>query len=50
MGATMPSLNTRILSDVSIVYPSLAEQRAIAGVLGALDYKIELEPEDERDP
>ena len=42
VGATMPSLNTRILCDVSIVYPSLSEQRAIAGVLGALDDKIEL--------
>ena len=42
VGATMPSLNTQILSDVSIVYPALPEQRAIAGVLGALDDKIEL--------
>ena len=42
VGATMPSLNTRILSEVPILYPSLAEQRAIAQVLGMLDDKIEL--------
>ena len=42
VGATMPSLNTQILSDVSIFYPSLSEQRAIAHVLGTLDDKIEL--------
>ena len=42
VGATMPSLNTRILSEVPILYPSLAEQRAIAHVLGTLDDKIEL--------
>ena len=42
VGATMPSLNTRILSDVPIVYPPLPEQRAIAHVLGTLDDKIEL--------
>ena len=42
VGATMPSLNTKILSDVSIFYPPLLEQRAIAHVLGTLDDKIEL--------
>ena len=42
VGATMPSLNTHILSSVPIVYPSLPEQRAIAHVLGTLDDKIEL--------
>ena len=42
VGATMPSLNTKILSDVSILYPPLPEQRAITRVLGALDDKIEL--------
>ena len=38
----MPSLNTRLLSDVPIVYPSLPKQRAIAHILGTLDDKIEL--------
>ena len=42
VGATMPSLNTQILSDVPIIYPPLAEQRAIAHVLGTLDEKVEL--------
>ena len=42
VGATMPSLNTKILSDVSIFYPPLPAQRAIAHVLGTLDDKIEL--------
>ena len=42
VGATMPSLNTEILSNVPIVYPPLPEQRAIAHVLGTLDDKIEL--------
>jgi len=39
----MPSLNTAILSKVSILHPrSIAEQRAIAHILGTLDDKIEL--------
>nr|MBU4513342.1 restriction endonuclease subunit S [Bacillota bacterium] len=43
VGATMPSLNTKILGDVTIYYPpSLKEQQAIACILGALDDKIEL--------
>lgn len=41
-GATMPNLNTSILSACPFVLPPLAEQRAIASVLGALDDKIEL--------
>ena len=42
VGATMPSLNTKILSDVDVLYPPLPEQRAIAHILGTLDDKIEL--------
>jgi type I restriction enzyme, S subunit len=43
VGATMPSLNTKILSDVVILHPRhLKEQRAIAHILGTLDDKIEL--------
>ena len=41
-GATMPNLNTAILSELPFVLPPLEEQRAIARVLGALDDKIEL--------
>jgi len=43
VGATMPSLNTTILSNVPIYYPqSRKEQQAIACILGALDDKIDL--------
>lgn len=43
VGATMPSLNTKLLSDVVVPYPpDLSEQRAIAAILGSLDDKIEL--------
>ena len=50
VGATMPSLNTQILSDILIPHPrSLDEQRAIGHILGTLDDKIELNPAHERD-
>jgi len=39
-GSTMLSLNQGTLGRVSLVLPSLPEQRAIAEVLGALDDKI----------
>ena len=43
VGATMPSLNTQILSDIVVPHPyDLTEQRAIAHILGTLDDKIEL--------
>ena len=42
VGATMPSINTKILSDIPVYFPPLAEQKAIASILGALDDKIEL--------
>nr|QNO52276.1 type-1 restriction enzyme MjaXIP specificity protein [Methanosarcinales archaeon ANME-1 ERB6] len=42
VGATMPSINTSILSGVDILLPPLPEQRAIASVLSSLDDKIEL--------
>jgi len=42
VGATMPSLNTNLLSNISVIVPPLPEQRAIAGILSALDDKIEL--------
>ncbi len=41
-GATMPNLNTSILSACPMIVPPLPEQRAIAATLGALDDKIEL--------
>ena len=42
VGATMPSLNTSLLSNVPILFHPLPKQRTIAGILGALDDKIEL--------
>ena len=42
VGATMPSLNTQILSDIVVFYPPLSEQHAILHILGTLDDKIEL--------
>lgn len=41
-GATMPNLNTSILSALPFVVPSPAEQRAIAHILSKIDDKIEL--------
>jgi type I restriction enzyme S subunit len=41
-GATMPNLNTSILSSCPFVLPPPAEQYAIAHILGTLDDKIEL--------
>ena len=43
VGATMPSLNTQLLSGIFVPHPKdLEEQRAIAHILGTLDDKIEL--------
>jgi type I restriction enzyme S subunit len=40
-GAAQQNLSARTIADFEIPLPPLAEQRAIAGVLGALDDKIE---------
>jgi type I restriction enzyme S subunit len=40
VGATMPSINTTILSEVEIVLPPLKEQKVIAEILSSLDDKI----------
>ena len=42
VGATMPNLNTSIMSAVPFALPPLTEQKAIAHILGTLDDKIEL--------
>ena len=42
VGATMPSINTSILSNVVVTLPSLEEQRRIASILSSLDDKIDL--------
>ena len=41
-GATMPNLNTAILSACPLLIPPASEQRVIADVLSTLDDKIEL--------
>ena len=41
-GATMPNLNTSIMSACPFVIPPKQEQRAIAHILGTLDDKIEV--------
>jgi type I restriction enzyme S subunit len=38
----MPSINTKILRELPVYFPSLAEQKAIAAVFTALDDKIDL--------
>lgn len=42
IGATMPNLNTSILSALPFVVPPIEEQKAIARILSSLDNKIEL--------
>ena len=42
VGATMPSINTKLLGEVPVSIPDLDTQKAIAMVLSAIDDKIEL--------
>ena len=42
VGATMPNLNTSILSALPFVLPPISEQKRIADALNSLDDKIEL--------
>lgn len=42
VGATMPSINTKLLNEVPITIPSLDDQHRIASILSSLDRKIEL--------
>ena len=42
VGATMPSINTKLLGEVEVTYPSLKDQQKIAAILSALDSKIEV--------
>ena len=41
IGATMPSINTGLLSSIELVLPPLKEQKHIAGILSAYDNLIE---------
>lgn len=42
VGATMPSINTKLLGEVEIIYPHISVQRKITKILSAIDNKIEL--------
>lgn len=42
VGATMPSINTKLMAEIPILLPKLEEQRCIADILSSFDDKIEL--------
>ncbi len=42
VGATMPSINTRLLGEIDVLVPDLSLQQKIADKIAALDDKIEL--------
>ena len=42
VGATMPSINTRLLSDLTLSIPCYSEQKRIASLLSSIDDKIEI--------
>lgn len=42
VGATMPSINTKILEDLPIYYPSLVRQNKVVNILKPIDDKLEL--------
>lgn len=42
VGATMPSINTKLLGEVVVTFPELEQQKRISGFLSAIDSKIEV--------
>lgn len=42
VGATMPSINTKLLGEVVVTFPELEQQKWISGILSAIDSKIEV--------
>lgn len=42
VGATMPSINTKLLGEVVVNFPELEQQKRISGILSAIDSKIEV--------
>ena len=42
VGATMPSINTKLMADIPVSLPSIETQKKIASILSSLDDKIEL--------
>ena len=41
VGATMPSINTKLMGEIPITFPHQNEQRRIASILASIDDKIE---------
>lgn len=42
VGATMPSINTKLLGEIAVSYPDIATQKKISRTLSVFDSKIEL--------
>lgn len=42
VGATMPSINTKLMGEIPIVVPDMKTQKNIASILDSIDSKIEL--------
>lgn len=42
VGATMPSINTKLLGEITVSYPDMTKQKKIAETLSAIDSKIEV--------
>jgi len=42
VGATMPSINTKLMSEVPVSIPEIESQKRIADILSSIDNKIEL--------
>ena len=42
VGATMPSINTKLMGEIEVSYPDKQVQEKIANLLGAIDDKLEL--------
>lgn len=42
VGATMPSINTKLLGEVVVTFPELEQQKRISGILSAIDSEIEV--------
>ena len=42
VGATMPSINTKLLGEIEVVYPDMESQKKIVSILSILDDKIEI--------
>ena len=42
VGATMPSINTKLLGEVPIALPDMETQKKIAAIVSSIDHKIEI--------